>query len=356
MRWVVRIGHGPRTPIKGEYGSPEFMAAYHSAVRGEALEPKAKRVDPQSLAFLVARYEASSAWAALAPATRRQRANILKGVLKTAGDKPYKSISKAHIIDGRERRAKAPSQANHFLAAMRLLFRWAIRNDFADHDPTEGVDRLKLLKTGGWRKWTETEIERYKARWQIGTRERLAFELLRTTGLRLGDAANLGRQHLQDVVVEHDDGRREKITVFRIKTEKKDRVVVREIMPEFAEAIAACPSKGLAFVASANGSPLGKGRFGNWFSKAARTAGVKKSAHGLRKLDATALVQSGASEAELEAAMGWTPGSGMARIYTRERDDELLAARALEKLKKSKTETRYSQPKDKVGILRRKVK
>ena len=38
---------------------------------------------------------------------------------------------------------------------------------------------------------------------------------------------------------------------------------------------------------------LGKGRFGNWFSKAARATGVKKSAHGLRKVDATAVSGSG---------------------------------------------------------------
>jgi hypothetical protein len=125
--------------------------------------------------------------------------------------------------------------------------------------------------------------------------------------------------------------------------------VVREILPELAEAIDSCPSKGLTFIAAASGSPMTKESFGNWFSEACRAAGVNKSAHGLRKVDATALSHSGASEAELEGAMGWTPGSGMARVYTRERDDELLAARAIEKLKKAKRETRYSQPKDKVG-------
>jgi hypothetical protein len=31
--------------------------------------------------------------------------------------------------------------------------------------------------------------------------------------------------------------------------------------------------------------------------------------------------------------MGWSPGSGMSRIYTRERDDELLASRAVAKFK-----------------------
>ena len=341
VRWVVRIDHGPRTPMPGEYMSPEFMAAYHAAIRGELPEPKAKRVDERSLEFLVRRWQASSSWAELAKATRRQRANILKHVLQTAGDKPYKAIDKAHIIAGRERRAKTPSQANNFLNTMRALFRWAIEQEFVKIDPTEGVRVVKRPKTGGFKVWTEDEIERFKERWPLGTRERLAFAILRTTGLRRGDAATLGRQHLTEV---------DSVTVFRLRTEKNGRLVVREILPELAEAIDACPSKGLAFVATTSGHPMKKEFFGNWFSEACRAAGVRKSAHGLRKVDATALVQSGSSEAELEGAMGWTPGSGMARVYTRERDDELLAARAIEKLKKAKTKTPYSQPKNKVGI------
>ena len=95
-------------------------------------------------------------------------------------------------------------------------------------------------------------------------------------------------------------------------------------MPELKAAIDAYPLTGLAFVARADGAALSKKAFGDWFRDACRAAGVKKSPHGLRKHDATALAHSGASEAELEGAMGWAPGSGMARIYTHERDDELL--------------------------------
>jgi hypothetical protein len=38
VRWVVRIGHGARTPITAPYGSPEFEAQYHAAIRGEAAQ------------------------------------------------------------------------------------------------------------------------------------------------------------------------------------------------------------------------------------------------------------------------------------------------------------------------------
>jgi integrase len=327
VRWVVRVGHGPRVTMPGEYGSTEFMAAYRATICGEA--PKTKpRADEKSLRFLAERWQASSAWAATKPDTRQKRAALLKHVLENAGAMPYKSVAKADIVAGRERRAKTPAQANNFLAVVRALFKWAVDNDFLDANPTDGMRGLKRPNAArGVPVWTDEDLARFRAYWRIGSRERLAFEILATTGLRRGDAAKLGRQHIGEV-----NG----VAVLRLRTEKGDRQVVREIMPELKAAIDACPAKGLALVAREDGSALTKNGFGDWFRDACRAAGVSKSPHGLRKHDATALAHSGASEAELEGALGWTAGSGMARIYTRERDDELLAARAIAKLKTAK--------------------
>jgi integrase len=303
------------------------MAAYDAAIRGEAPVSKS-HVDAKSLRWLAERWQASSAWAETKPATRQKRAAILRGVLETSGDKPFKAVTKAAIIAGRERRAKTPGQANNFLGVMRALFKWAVRNEFVEADPTAGVEDLKRPNAArGIPAWTGDDLARFRAHWPLGTRERLALEIMATTGLRRGDAAKLGRQHIGEV-----DG----VTVIRLRTEKNDRLVVREVMPELKAAIDARPSHGLAFVARADGAPLSKKEFGDWFRNACRAAGVKKSPHGLRKHDATALAHSGASEAEIEGAMGWAPGSGMARIYTRERDNALLAARAVFKLKSAR--------------------
>jgi integrase len=324
-RWVVRISHGPRIPIPGAYGSPEFNAAYHAAVNGQTTVSARPRVDERSLRWLAERWQASSAWAETKPSTRQKRASLLKHVLNSAGNAPYKSIAKSNIVAGRERRSNTPAQANNFLAVMRALFKWAIDNNFLDVNPTDGVRDLKRPNSArGIPIWTNDEIARFRAHWPFGTRERLAFEIMASTGLRRGDAARLGRQHVDEV-----DG----LAVLRLRTEKGGRLVVREIMPELKAAIDAYPSNGLAFVARADGVALSKKSLGDWFRDACREAGVNKSPHGLRKHDATTLAHSGASEAELEGAMGWTPGSGMARVYTRERDDELLAARATAKLK-----------------------
>ena len=160
IRWVVRVGHGPRTPLEAPYGSPEFEAQYHAAVRGEAAQRPPKRAEG-SLSWLVALYRGSSAWASLAPATQKQRANILKHVLASAGEMPLSKVRRSHIIQGREDRARTPSQANNFLNTMRSLFKWAIEHRLVDEDPTDGVKIVKRPKTGGFEEALEEDIARF---------------------------------------------------------------------------------------------------------------------------------------------------------------------------------------------------
>jgi hypothetical protein len=46
--------------------------------------------------------------------------------------------------------------------------------------------------------WTEKEVERYYARWPLGTKQRVWFNILVFTGLHRRDALRLGRQHVRD--------------------------------------------------------------------------------------------------------------------------------------------------------------
>ena len=147
----------------------------------------------------------------LAPATQNQRENILRNVEKQVGDVPFTAITRAKIIEGREKRKATPNQANNFIKSMRGLFRWAIDVEITKVEPTRDV-KLLNVKTEGYHVWTDDEVARFEARWPVGTRERLAFDLLLYTGLRRGDAVQLGRQHVKG-------------DVFRITTEKNSVVV-----------------------------------------------------------------------------------------------------------------------------------
>ena len=335
VRWVVRIGHGPRIALEETYGTREFEDAYHSAISNagnDSGKASRTRTSEGTLSWLVARYQASSAWSTLAKATQRQRINFFKGTLTIAAEMPYKDITRKHLIEGREARQHTPSQANNWLDAMRRLFAWAVEQEFLTVNPVEGVKNVKRPKSGGFESWTEDDVDAFERKWGVGSRERLAFAILLYTGLRRGDASRLGRQHV-------------KSGAFTIRAEKTGTQLTIPILPELQCIIDANPKWGsLSYICSENGKPMTKESFGNWFGKACRAAGVNKSAHGLRKLAATRLANAGVSEAELDAIMGWTPGSGMSRVYTRNRDTERLARQAANKLA-----TSYSQPDRKVG-------
>lgn len=314
--WYVRVGHGPRTPIKERHGTDAFFAAYHAALAGApqpAVQPAATRAG--TLKWLTVLHLDSAYWQGLKPATRRQRELILKKVLAGAGGIEIAKINRADIIAGRDRRKATPTAANHYINVMRGLFRWAVSEGHMASDPTEGVKGAKEPKTPGFEAWDEADIKAFKAKWPLGTREYVALAVVLGTGARRGDASKLGPAHLVDGGIGWT-------------TEKTGTRVRLPVIPELREALEKCPIGATTFITSSIGAPFVKAAFGNWFGRICAAAGVNKSAHGLRKLCATRLADAGASEAELDAALGWSPGSKMASVYTRNRDVERLAARA----------------------------
>jgi integrase len=250
-------------------------------------------------------------------ATRRQRENILRHVLKTAGDQPLSRITKASIIAGKERRTG--HQARHFLDTMRGLFKWAADAGLVKEDPTDRVKAVKP-KIKGYAPWDEEDVAAYRNRWPIGTRQRVWLEILIGTGLRRGDAVRLGRQHVRDGVA-------------TIKTEKTNTEVTIPISPELAETLSIGPTGDLHFICHALGKPFAKAAFGNAFGEACRAAGITKSAHGVRKYAATFAAYKGATEPELDAMFGWS-GGRMAAHYTREASRRRLAMSGASKLRK----------------------
>ena len=96
------------------------------------------------------------------------------------------------------------------------------------------------------------------------------------------------------------------------------------------------PIGDLAWICGEGGGPLVKESFGNMFAEAARAAGIKKSAHGVRKIAATTAANNGATAAELEAIFGWQ-GGRMAALSTRAADRRRLALAAMTKLDVERT-------------------
>ena len=316
MIWVVRVGKGPRTRLRAVYGSPEFLAAYHAALSSPAAV-RPRKPGEGTFAWLWELYRASPAWAELSLATKKQRENLMRLALERAGDQPLEVWSRKFIIASRDARASTPAQSANFLKALRALFRWALDVEHVDVDPTVNVKALKQ-RTEGHHTWTADEMAAFEARWPIGTRERLAYDVLVWTGLRRGDASRLGPRHVRDGEI-------------TIATEKTGRVVTLPVLKPLADSIAASPTGAQTFIARLDGTPMVKEGFGNWFAEVCAAAGVPGRAHGLRKALSVKVAEHGATDAELDALLGWS-GGGMSSLYTRKASRQKLAASALARL------------------------
>jgi integrase len=201
---------------------------------------------------------------------------------------------------------------------MKKLFEWSLDAGLIDINPVSDVKPVKRPKNGGFKQWTLEEIERFEAHWPIGSRERLALAVLLYTGLRRGDAARLGRQHIKNGIIE-------------LRTEKTGTPVIIPVLGSLQRIIDATPITGLTLISTVKGSPMVKESFGNWFKKACKAAGVPGSAHGLRKAGAARAAEEGATVNQLNAIYGWT-GTRMASLYTEKADRAKMALEFMSKL------------------------
>ena len=320
-------GRGIR--INGQYRGEEFMAAYHAAVRGAPITPAPliAKDGKGSVSWLINLYRHSRDWCEMLSAgTRKQRGPILRHIENAAGDLPIAAITRKKIEEGVS--ARTPNQGRHFKNTMSGLFRWAIDHELHDRNPADGI-KVARGDGEGHQPWPIELIEQFEQRWPLGTRQRLVFDVFLYVGLRRGDAARLGKQHIRKGII-------------HLMTEKSQGTmpIYVPVHPALATSIAACPSPGLAIIAKESGTHYTKESIGNFFREAIAAAGIpvsKKgsddkgySAHGLRKASATIAAESGATESELNAMFGWS-GYQMAQLYTKKADRRRLAARALAK-------------------------
>lgn len=271
--WYVQVSDGPLIRVKGEFGTPDFTAQYNAAVRGERPQERVSSGKVGSLSWLIERYKETPAWSGLSIATRRQRENIFKQITASDGGKqPYTAVTAAGLAAARDRRGDTPAQARHLIDTMRGLFKWAKGAGHTTTNPAAEVEYPTQRKTQGFPVWTEEDLARYEAKWPLGCKERVWIAVLLYTGLRRGDAVRLGRQHV-----------RNGIATIRTEKSQGEIEVIIPVLPDLQAALDAGPTGALAYICGERGEPFTKESFGNAFSEAARKAGVRKSAHGVRQ-------------------------------------------------------------------------
>jgi len=326
IRIYVRVPGRRKVRIRAPFGSAEFLVAYTAAVNDHVSAPRqAREAKPGSFGWLCLRYYASATFKLLDPATQTWRRRALDAVAEKHAYKPVVLMQARHVRDLRNELKDKPGAANQRLKALKALFAWACEDEpaFAPQNPTLGVKKIKYASTGH-HSWTDDEIKQYRDRHPVGSKARLALDLLLYTGGRREDAVRLGPQHVRTGRVRFTQAKNEHRKPIEIDIPPH---------PDLLSTIAATPSKHLTFLITDYGKPFTPAGFGNAMRDWCDQANLHHcSAHGLRKACATALAEAGATAHEIAAVTGHQSLEEIER-YTRAAERKRLADQAMKKFK-----------------------
>ena len=338
VRLYVHRKGGRKIRIREEPGTDAFLVAYRLALietESEAPEKPGKAKPPTRGTFrwLCSAYLDSAETKQLEDSTRRVRRGILEHCwdepispksTERFGEVPLDKMTPKAIRVLRDRKADAPESANGRVKAIRQVFKWAMTPgvDLAPANPARDVPYLRPKRVGGFHAWTVEEVIAYRKRHAIGTKARLALELMLLTTQRRSDIVILGRQHVRDGWL--------RLTQHKGRNRKPVTLAV-PIHPDLQAAIDAMPNVHMTFLVTEFGKPFTTNGFGNWFKRRCTEAALPHcSAHGLRKAGSALLAESGATDREIMAVTGHQT-SKQVDIYTRGARQKRLAGQAMKK-------------------------
>ncbi|MFZ1106940.1 MAG: tyrosine-type recombinase/integrase [Rhodomicrobium sp.] len=312
--YYVRKGY-QRVRLPGLPWSPEFMAAYEKASKAAPAPVGAERTVQGSLNALIIAYYGSSDWRRLAPTTQRTYRGVLERMREDLGKYPVAGFEPKHVFAIIEKRSGTPAAANRVHSLLEILLDYAVKIGTANGNPARLVKKLRYKKEG-FHTWTDGEVRQFRAHWPIGTRERLALELLLTTSQRSGDVRTMGLHQIAGDEVSFVQG-------------KTGQPVWLPLTDELAAALKDTALIGReTILVTGHGKPFSEKYFYNWFKRASKAAGLPHCCpHGLRKTAARQLAESGCTELQIQAVTGHRTSKEVSR-YTKEANRKLLAQQA----------------------------
>jgi integrase len=302
--------------------SEEFMRQYAAALEADQEQRSqvgaSLRSLPGSFSALCASYYGSPEFRGLKASTQRVRRNILEHFRTEHGHRLVKDLRIAHIRTIIGNKSSKPEAANNLLKILRVVLNFAVAEGMIAGNPALVVKRYKQ-RGEGVHTWSENEVVQFEVRHPIGSKARLALELLLSTGQRRSDVVKMGWQHVQRI-----DGE-DWITV---RQEKTDEPLLIPIDAPLATVLSVLPRTNMTFLVTEFGKPFTAPGFGNWFRRRCNEASLPQcSAHGLRKLAATRLANAGCSSEMIKAITGHRSDSALAP-YIRKANKAKLAREA----------------------------
>lgn len=311
---------------------PQFLAAY-AAARGAY--DKAYSAPTGGLGRLCVSVMASRRWAALRASYRAVLRPHIEAIRTDYGHVKLTQLKPHHIKTDMD----SLSNPGPRLKAWRFLCA------DIDPNPTAGIRRPPAPATDGNIPWTDSDIAKFRARWPIGSVARAAMELLFWTGARISDAVRLGPGMIDGAgVLVYRQSKTGDLAyapwtcAVPTHADPTDRRMMLDALAPFAGHMVFLP---------AHGRTRSVAGFGTFFGKAARAAGLDRSAHGLRKSRAIALAEAGATTHQIAA---WTGHRSLREVehYTRESNRRQAVMGA-----KTERDIVDSQPKTVDGAARR---
>jgi integrase len=308
--------------FKATPGTEAFRSEYKACVDGvaaELLTPGADRIRQGSFDDLVSRYYRSPDF--LDPGERTQ--TVYRGVIERwrakYGKAMVRDLEARHVQTWMTDMLPHRTSANMLRKRLRALMDFAIRMGMATTNPVIATKPFKVDGTG-FHTWDEDEIALYEARHPIGSKARLALDLMLWTGQRGGDVRTLGPGHIN------------KAKRLVVTQEKTGTTVSVPVLAPLAESILATPSGAMIFLLNEYGRPFSRKGFGNKIRQWCDEAGLPEcSAHGLRKAAARRFAEAGCSNQEIKSWTGHATDSEVSR-YTAAASKQMLSDAAGEKL------------------------
>ncbi|WP_416877930.1 tyrosine-type recombinase/integrase [Litorimonas sp.] len=323
IRWRFRKKGYASAQLPGEPGSPEFLAAWLKAMGKPSQAAKPRHVKSGSMRSLINDYITDPTFKqnrdeGTQIAYKKRYDAFCDSTGKSGrrrGDMPFASadsIVLRKII--REEQGRSITAARRLHTALSAVFEYAVESEQMRLNPMKSVSRPKAKKTEGFHTWTDEEIGHYRDSYEIGTNERLAFELLLYTGLRGANLFDLGWQNVRN-------------GYLRVKPVKGGDWLELFITPDFAEVLE--PTRGnMTFIICQSGTHYTRKSFQQWFSKSATLIGLPHcSAHGLRKARGRLMAEHNCTDRQIMAVLGHKT-SAMATKYTRAANQKRLAEQA----------------------------
>lgn len=327
--------------FKARIGTEEFRAEYDRFLHpeGVAPAPKPPRVAPGTIDEALNRYMAvperlgptlvtqSKIRAVLEDFRQGDEVSGYRGGRMIRGvtfESVEKIVAKKLVKTGTGNKTKGG-----FFAAQKLrkelirFFAFCVKAELCERNPAAEAERVKpsveQKSKKGFRTWTEVDIDQYRARWSLGTKQRLAMELFLWTDQRRCDVHKMGKAQIRG-------GR---IPVTQEKTGKELWVALAPQLLEAIVAMAPEDTSPFCFIISRKGTAYTKESFGNWFKDACVAAGLlNHNGHGLRKATLRRLADLEAANKTMKALSGQEKDETLA-IYTADADQIRLADSAV---------------------------